>query len=210
MIVFRPTSDRWIARTLSYALIESYHESIPKGRYPLAFVFFELRSGGGRRECASAKREIRFRSESTVRSFVIRAVLQRLRELGDADGRMIDPAMTATSNLSWWTGYFYDHSCAAGHSSAAAALSVAVAPGRFDFHRQAFSIPSLLLDPQRSRRRSIRERPREIPHTLGVRLVGLAMAATRCSRLPPGWCCWSRRAAHERVWFERLQEHFGW
>ena len=40
MIVFvnaRPVDSR----TLNYALIESYNESLPKGRYPLAFVFFE-------------------------------------------------------------------------------------------------------------------------------------------------------------------------
>src|SRR6185503_14882774 len=40
MIVFvnqRPVDSR----TLNYGLIESYNESLPRGRYPLAFVFFE-------------------------------------------------------------------------------------------------------------------------------------------------------------------------
>jgi len=82
-------------------MIESYHESIPKGRYPLAFVFFECDPAAVDVNVHPAKREIRFRSESTVRSFVIRAVLQRLRELGDADGddRSCDDCKQATSHV---------------------------------------------------------------------------------------------------------------
>src|SRR6185369_8827676 len=84
MIVFvnaRPVDSR----TLNYALIESYHESLPKGRYPLAFVFFECDPAAVDVNVHPAKREVRFRSEVAVRGFVIRAVLQRLRELGVAD-----------------------------------------------------------------------------------------------------------------------------
>src|SRR3954471_20253894 len=98
MIVFvnqRPVDSR----TLSYALIESYHESIPKGRYPLAFVFFDCDPAAVDVNVHPAKREVRFRSEPTVRSFVIRAVLQRLRELGDAGIRMIEPAATAPKSV---------------------------------------------------------------------------------------------------------------
>ena len=81
MIVFvnaRPVDSR----TLNYALIESYHESLPKGRYPLAFVFFECDPAAVDVNVHPAKREVRFRSEPQVRGFVIRSVLQRLRELG--------------------------------------------------------------------------------------------------------------------------------
>ena len=83
MIVFvnqRPVDSR----TLNYALIESYHESLPKGRYPLAFVFFECDPAAVDVNVHPAKREVRFRSEPAVRAFVIRSVLQRLRELGTA------------------------------------------------------------------------------------------------------------------------------
>ena len=82
MIVFvnaRPVDSR----TLNYALIESYHESLPKGRYPLAFVFFECDPAAVDVNVHPAKREVRFRSEPQVRSFVIRSVLQRLREMGE-------------------------------------------------------------------------------------------------------------------------------
>src|SRR4029077_19092784 len=72
------------SRTLNYALIESYNESLPRGRYPLAFVFFECDPAAVDVNVHPAKREVRFRSEPQVRGFVIRAVLQRLRELGAA------------------------------------------------------------------------------------------------------------------------------
>src|SRR3954470_11999458 len=80
MIVFvnaRPVDSR----TLNYALIESYNESLPKGRYPLAFVFFECDPAAVDVNVHPAKREVRFRSEPQVRGFVIRSILQRLREL---------------------------------------------------------------------------------------------------------------------------------
>jgi len=83
MVVFvnqRPVNSR----TLNYALIESYHESLPKGRYPLAFLFFECDPAVVDVNVHPAKREVRFRSEPAVRGFVIRSVLARLRELGTA------------------------------------------------------------------------------------------------------------------------------
>jgi DNA mismatch repair protein MutL len=67
------------SRTLSYALIESYHNSLPKGRYPIAFLFLQIDPAGVDVNVHPAKREVRFREESRVRSFVIRAVLERLR-----------------------------------------------------------------------------------------------------------------------------------
>src|ERR1044071_2059960 len=85
MIVFvnaRPVDSR----TLNYALIESYNESLPKGRYPLAFVFFECGPGAIDVTVHPAKREFWFRREPQVRGFVIRSVLQRLRELGVGAG----------------------------------------------------------------------------------------------------------------------------
>src|SRR4051812_3701251 len=97
MIVFvnaRPVDSR----TLNYALIESYHESLPKGRYPLAFVFFECDPASVDVNVHPAKREVRFRSEPTVRSFVIRSVLQRLRELA---APIPSPAAAAAPVADW-------------------------------------------------------------------------------------------------------------
>ena len=70
------------SRTLNYALIESYATSLGKGRYPVAVLFLDLDPAAVDVNVHPAKREVRFRSEGAVRGFVIRAVLQCLREHG--------------------------------------------------------------------------------------------------------------------------------
>ena len=72
------------SRALNYALVEGYHESVPKGRYPLAFVFFECDPAAVDVNVHPAKREVRFRNENVVRSFVIRSLLQTWRDMGEA------------------------------------------------------------------------------------------------------------------------------
>ncbi len=68
------------SRTLGYALIESYYGHIPKGRYPVAFLFLELPPSQVDVNVHPAKREIRFRNESNVRGFAVRAILGALKE----------------------------------------------------------------------------------------------------------------------------------
>ncbi|MCC5789379.1 MAG: DNA mismatch repair endonuclease MutL [Opitutales bacterium] len=66
-------------RTLTYALLESYHNLLPRGRYPQAFLFLTIDPAGVDVNVHPAKREIRFRDESRVRSFVIRHLLPLIR-----------------------------------------------------------------------------------------------------------------------------------
>lgn len=68
------------SRTLGYALLESYHNSLPKGRYPVAFLFLGIDPAGVDVNVHPAKREVRFREEARVRGFIIRTVLERLRQ----------------------------------------------------------------------------------------------------------------------------------
>ncbi len=67
-------------RTLAYALIESYHGHIPKGRYPIAFLFMEIPPRLLDINVHPAKREIRFRNETQVRGFAVRTILEALNE----------------------------------------------------------------------------------------------------------------------------------
>ncbi|MCH8474665.1 MAG: DNA mismatch repair endonuclease MutL [Opitutales bacterium] len=66
-------------RTLTYALLESYHNLLARGRYPQAFLFLSINPAGVDVNVHPAKREIRFRDESRVRSFVIRHLLPLIR-----------------------------------------------------------------------------------------------------------------------------------
>ncbi|MBC2593405.1 DNA mismatch repair endonuclease MutL [Ruficoccus amylovorans] len=69
------------SRTLNYALIEGYHSFIPKGRYPLAFLFLEIDPAVIDVNIHPAKREIKFRDEGRVRQFVLQAVVRQLQAL---------------------------------------------------------------------------------------------------------------------------------
>jgi DNA mismatch repair protein MutL len=78
---------------MAFALTESYHTLIPKGRYPLAFVFLEMDPAWVDVNVHPAKREVRFRDEAKVRNFLIESVLAVLRARAD-DGL---PASTIPS-----------------------------------------------------------------------------------------------------------------
>ena len=189
------------SRTLNYALIESYHEALPKGRYPLAFVFLEIDPAAVDVNVHPAKREVRFRSEASVRSFVICSVLARLREMAAPAPAAMPPATSnvqpstlnvppqprvwpaallgtaKASSASWPTG-----------TAPSAAPSTAVAVGN-----SALAIVHAGRGPQA---------------TAGWRYLGLAHGEFALFETPAGLVLLDRRAAHERVWFERLLAQF--
>jgi DNA mismatch repair protein MutL len=70
------------SRTMAFAITESYHTLIPKGRYPLAFIFLEINPAWVDVNVHPAKREVRFRDEANVRGFIIQSLLSVLRSKG--------------------------------------------------------------------------------------------------------------------------------
>ena len=206
MIVFvnqRPVDSR----TLNYALIESYHESLPKGRYPLAFVFFECDPASVDVNVHPAKREVRFRSEPQVRGFVIRAVLARLRELGTPAGgpAQIAPAgggvRVASSDVrSPGVSLNPSEPVKAGTTNPATPPDIratSVAP------RIPVSLAPLI--PPTPAPVEIRKAEIVIPPW---RFLALAHGSYALFETAAGLVLLDRRAAHERVWFERLREQF--
>jgi DNA mismatch repair protein MutL len=244
MIVFvnaRPVDSR----TLNYALIESYNESLPKGRYPLAFVFFECDPAAVDVNVHPAKREVRFRSEPQVRGFVIRAVLQRLRELGmpamtapasqsiaDGGARIADqhgmPEIGSRKPESSETGERKPEaqSSPANGTGSAAANSPPHAPEpirRADLpglqtSRPSFNVPLSGLrypvsgNPVAPNPQSEIRNPQSPVAAAAAaprwRFIGLAHGNYALFETAAGIVLLDRRAAHERVWFERLREQF--
>lgn len=197
MIVFvnrRPVDSR----TLNYALIESYHESLPKGRYPLAFVFFECDPAAVDVNVHPAKREVRFRSDPAVRSFVIRTVLARLRELNAPAAATAEPGGRSAEQ--------------ARPASVAPAVSISQpithpklpSPVVPTVSPPAPSHPSAPAAPANSPPAVRRpELPAPDWHFIGLAHGNFALFETAA-----GLVLLDRRAAHERVWFERLQAQF--
>lgn len=62
------------SKTLSYAVIEGYHTFIPKGRYPIVFLFLEVDPSLVDVNVHPAKREVRFRQEQRLRQFVLETI----------------------------------------------------------------------------------------------------------------------------------------
>jgi DNA mismatch repair protein MutL len=177
------------SRALNGALMESYRESLPAGRFPVAFIFLECSPSEVDVNVHPAKREVRFRSEAVVRGFVIRAVLTRLRE---------------------WSG----RPSAAGQASpsplpmAPAGLPAPFQPWAGEPPQQ----PSAILPPLAAQRYP--EARNGVPASgfpevaLDWRYVGTAHGAYVLYETPQGLVLLDRRAAHERVWYERLREQF--
>ena len=67
-------------RGLNYALLEGYHTSLMKGRYPVCCLFLELDPAAVDVNIHPAKREVKFHRESEVRRLVAQAVRQTLLE----------------------------------------------------------------------------------------------------------------------------------
>ncbi len=200
MIVFvngRPVDSR----TLNYALIESYHESLPKGRYPLAFVFFECDPAAVDVNVHPAKREVRFRSEPQVRGFVIRSVLHRLREVAApvvaaVEATEIRPVaeLTLPSGLAPLVvpapvPRFSAATTAAPFRAAPAILSATTGPQ-----------PPIASDFKRDTRHEI--------SMTSWRYIGLAHGSYALFETSAGLVLLDRRAAHERIWFDRLVVQF--
>ena len=83
------------SRLLNYTLIESYHRYLPRGRYPVAFLFVDLPAGDVDVNVHPTKREVRFRAEPTVRSVVMTGLTQRL---ADDSGRALSNFERVESN----------------------------------------------------------------------------------------------------------------
>jgi DNA mismatch repair protein MutL len=210
MIVFvnaRPVDSR----TLNYALIESYQESLPRGRYPLAFVFFECDPAAVDVNVHPAKREVRFRSEPQVRGFVIRAVLARLRELGTAAASLVAvpslpsssapsvPLVTPASANQPARGFSGE--VAAGvpvRRGRVCSASRSLAGGHGDGRGARQSAGRARCRPERGCASACRR---------GVG-SGLAHGNYALFETAAGLVLLDRRAAHERVWFERLSAQF--
>jgi DNA mismatch repair protein MutL len=202
MIVFvnqRPVDSR----TLNYALIESYHESLPKGRYPLAFVFFECDPAAVDVNVHPAKREVRFRSDPAVRSFVIRTVLTRLRELNEGAPASLNSA-SGMRNAEWPQSV---------PMAPVANLPTAAIPAyspitSHPISKLAVPVETPPIAPLRSTVSTNPQSAVRNPQLPSWRFLGLAHGNFALFETAAGLVLLDRRAAHERVWFERLQAQF--
>ncbi len=214
------------SRTLNFALIESYQDSLPKGRYPLAFLFLELDPAAVDVNVHPAKREVRFRSEAAVRGFVIRSVLERLRELNDASRAAVggpvivehpsgERVQAPTPLASVVTAPAPTPVSAASPATvglgprASRVLPVAPAVGAQVIPPSTVGVPvSVPPAPVVGLGADATSRGAARPTLPAWRFVGVAHGNTILFETSAGLVLLDRRAAHERIWFERILAEF--
>jgi DNA mismatch repair protein MutL len=86
-------------RGLNYALLEGYHTSLMKGRYPVCCLFLEIDPALVDVNVHPAKREVKFRNEHRVRGIVSQAVREALLRFhtGPSPTPTLHPADTPTA-----------------------------------------------------------------------------------------------------------------
>ena len=180
------------SRTLAYALLESYHTLIPKGRYPIAFVFLDLDPAAVDVNVHPAKREVRFRDESRVRGFMIRTVLTALRGGGKAEdgGPRTEDGGRAAENGAPPVVSPISPSTLAPR----VAPAVEPPPASLTAARPAPAPPPPAPRPE----------PAPMPRVTHWRALGALDGGYTLFETSGGLIILDRRAASERVWFERL------
>jgi DNA mismatch repair protein MutL len=207
------------SRTLAYAVLESYHTHLPKGRYPVAFLFLELPPAAVDVNVHPAKREVRFRDETQVRGFAIRTVLGVLRAVRDPVVEATPATTPATAPVP-----------TAGPEVAAPSVPPSVtAPAAstnpIRLPSSTVAVPSRVASvvpvPTPAARSPYPKtgdttRPASAPLARpaatarsGWRVLGDVAGGYSAFETPGGLVILDRVAASERVWFERLQRARG-
>lgn len=174
------------SRTMAFALTESYHTLIPKGRYPLAFIFLEMDPAWVDVNVHPAKREVRFRDEAKVRGFIIESVLAALRA-GPTGG--VDPERVPLEPPSFT-------------ESVVPSLPPTLPPAT-----GAVSAPVVPADPGRISPPTASAVP-PAPLRLGWRLLARLREERAVFETPTGLAVLDLGAAHQRVLYEEILARF--
>jgi DNA mismatch repair protein MutL len=83
----RPVENRGV----NYALIEGYHNSLMKGRYPVCCLFLEIDPAAVDVNIHPAKREVKFHREFEIRKFVAQAVKETLLAFHGQESKVQSP-----------------------------------------------------------------------------------------------------------------------
>jgi len=233
----RPTRDGLItlvnrrpvdSRTLSYAVLEAYHTHVPKGRYPPAILFLDIDPAAVDVNVHPAKREVRFRDEGRVRQFVLGAVLAQLRKLIGRTEQGTGNSI-ATPNAQRPTLNAQVLSALNTRTQQPATTPALARPETQNSKLETFP-PKIAVfattGPLTENRKPETSSGSELPSPLSTpqpatsnlqptpnlrftwRYVGRWRGQIYLFETPSGLVLFNARAAHERVWFEKLQARF--
>ena len=207
-------------RTLHFGLLEGYHNSLMKGRYPVAILFLEMDPAGVDVNIHPAKREVRFHDDFTIRHFVVQAVQEALRDFVGAPAARFtfDPAPSPAPA----TGIDAHHSngiatenppppplqqIEARDPEPVQAVPAFESKPPLELEKEAEPRalqPTLSLPEDAAPQKSIPRPEPLISNRLGLRVVGCIASLYIIAESPEGLVLIDQHAAHERVLFEQM------
>jgi DNA mismatch repair protein MutL len=220
-------------RTLHFGLLEGYHNSLMKGRYPVAILFLEMDPSGVDVNIHPAKREVRFHDDFTIRHFVVSAVQEALGSFvgtpaakftfdepsSGRDGSPL-PSVDATDANRLASlpvppvAAVYDRRreeskdsshAGDGHRPPLQAASYLNPPLQLDREPELNALqPTLALPIDPLPQKSIPRPEPLITNRLGLRIVGCVANLYIIAESPEGMVLIDQHAAHERVLFEQM------
>jgi DNA mismatch repair protein MutL len=198
-------------RTLHFGLLEGYHNSLMKGRYPVAVLFLEMDPAGVDVNIHPAKREVRFHDDFTLRQFVVKAVQETLQSftgtpaakftfdepssvpaVGDRRSNLLPPETGAPSPAP------------ASPAAEPKTSDDLKPPLRLEKEAEPIAAQPVLPLPAEAPQKTV---PRPEPHLtnrLGLRVAGCVGTLYLVAESPEGLVLIDQHAAHERVLFEQM------
>ncbi len=208
-------------RTLHFGLLEGYHNSLMKGRYPVAVLFLEMDPAGVDVNIHPAKREVRFHDDFTLRQFIVQAVTEALRgvsggpaarfELGAPgastvaavyDRRDDTPEVSPSKNVVEGRSTLIQPQAAIPPLTVASSLDQELGCEVVGGHRPPLQSERLSLEIERHPA-SPRPEPL-ISNRLGLKVLGCVGNLYIVAESPEGLVLIDQHAAHERVLFEEM------
>jgi DNA mismatch repair protein MutL len=208
-------------RTLHFGLLEGYHNSLMKGRYPVAILFLEMDPSGVDVNIHPAKREVRFHDDFTLRHFVVKSVQEALRDFTGVpatkftftesthaaakdDRRTNLPSAPAanSSSVSLPNPAIVDPKLGAPHRASPQAESASL---NLEKEPEPLALQPTLPLPEDPLPRKIAPRPEPlITNRLGLHVIGCIAQLYLVAESPEGLVLIDQHAAHERVLFEQM------
>jgi DNA mismatch repair protein MutL len=197
-------------RTLHFGLLEGYHNSLMKGRYPVAVLFLEMDPSGVDVNIHPAKREVRFHDDFTLRQFIVKAVQETLQAYGGTPAAKFtfdQPPSPAPS-----VAAVYDRRPLS--ESVPAIPEKTSEPKPDGGHGPPLTLeteseplasqPTLPLPEETTPRPSVSRPEPLITNRLGLHVVGCVGNLYLVAESPDGMVLIDQHAAHERVLFEQM------
>jgi len=207
-------------RTLHFGLLEGYHNSLMKGRYPVAVLFLEMDPSGVDVNIHPAKREVRFHDDFTIRHFVVKSVQDALQQFSGTPAARVTFAAPSPDRTNRTDTTYTTDASAASHPSYESYKSPKSydlpensgeptsdgqrPPLQLEHEAEPLALqPTLPLPEEEPRPSAPRPEPL-ITNRLGLRVIGCVANLYLTAESPEGLVLIDQHAAHERVLFEQM------